>query len=175
MEAELLSHRAALEKVSIDADGVCLSKKYAEVEERYSCTVDRANSMKQRLNLDVSRWRSLSGLLEELAAWAVSREPNIKEVTEAYEGQSLELTLQRRADDCGLLMVELEAKTPVINQALDSSAEALESFEKMNMVEDELDGSTRAVLDNLRDRKRETKEVSIILLKQKYKNLQNVI
>ena len=155
MEAELLSHRAALEKVSLDAENMGLGTKYAEVEQRWKCTLDRTSSMKQRLELDVARWRNLSGHLEELAAWAVSRNPNL-DIVGDEESQSLQQSLQRRADDCGLLMVELEAKTPVMSQALESSSEALESFEKLSLTEEQLDPPTRAVLDNLRDRRRET-------------------
>ena len=53
-------------------------------------------------------------------------------------------------------MVELEAKSSVFAQALESSQEAIESFEKMKIDESSLDPTTRAVLDNLRDRKTET-------------------
>ena len=70
--------------------------------------------------------------------------------------ENLQLSLQRRADDCGLLMVELEAKSSVFNQALESSQEAIESFDKMKIDESSLDPTTRAVLDNLKDRKTET-------------------
>ena len=53
-------------------------------------------------------------------------------------------------------MVELEAKSSVFNQALESSQEAIESFDKMKIDESSLDPTTRAVLDNLKDRKMET-------------------
>ena len=53
-------------------------------------------------------------------------------------------------------MVELEAKSSVFAQALESSQEAIMSFEKMKIEDSSLDPTTRAVLDNLRDRKTET-------------------
>jgi len=144
-----------LEKVSLDADSVGLDARYKQVETQWKCTLDRTSSMKQRLDLDVTRWRNLAGHLEELAAWAVSREPDLADIGTSDESQDLQLSLQRRADDCGLLLVELEAKTPVINQALESSNEAIESFNYLKMDESELEPSTRAALDNLRDRQKE--------------------
>ena len=74
LEAELLSHREALAKASLCEDDS------SSAISRLSCSLDRANSLKQRLNLDVARWRNLSGHLEELAAWAVSRQARLKKM-----------------------------------------------------------------------------------------------
>ena len=80
MEAELLSHRAALDKVSLDAISVNLKEDFNKVEQRWSCTLDRTSSMKQRIQLDITRWRNLAAQLEESAAWMSSREPKITEI-----------------------------------------------------------------------------------------------
>ena len=80
LEAELLSHRAALDKVSLDAISVNLKDDFNRVEQRWSCTLDRTSSMKQRIQLDITRWRNLAAQLEESAAWMSSREPKITEI-----------------------------------------------------------------------------------------------
>ena len=80
LEAELLSHRAALDKVSLDAISVNLKEDFNKVEQRWSCTLDRTTSMKQRIQLDITRWRNLAAQLEESAAWMSSREPKITEI-----------------------------------------------------------------------------------------------
>ena len=80
LEAELLSHRAALDKVSLDAISVNLKDDFNRVEQRWSCTLDRTTSMKQRIQLDITRWRNLAAQLEESAAWMSSREPKITEI-----------------------------------------------------------------------------------------------
>ena len=80
LEAELLSHRAALDKVSLDAISVNLKEDFNRVEQRWSCTLDRTSSMKQRIQLDITRWRNLAAQLEESAAWMSSREPKITEI-----------------------------------------------------------------------------------------------
>ena len=36
--------------------------------------------MKQRIQLDITRWRNLAAQLEESAAWMSSREPKITEI-----------------------------------------------------------------------------------------------
>ena len=33
--------------------------------------------MKQRIQLDITRWRNLAGQLEEFAAWIATRNPNL--------------------------------------------------------------------------------------------------
>ena len=76
LEAELLSHREALNKVQLDAISVNLEDDFKKVESRWSCTLDRTSSMKQRIQLDITRWRNLAGQLEENAAWISARQPN---------------------------------------------------------------------------------------------------
>ena len=56
-----------------------------------------------------------------------------------------------------MLLVEMEAKQSVIETALESSADALKSFEKLGVEETTLESTTQAVLGNLRDRQTETK------------------
>ena len=80
LEKELLSHRSALDKISVDAVSVSLEDDFQRVEKRWSRTSEQIRSMNQRLELDITRWRNLAGQLEESAAWISSREPKCDEL-----------------------------------------------------------------------------------------------
>lgn len=111
--------------------------------------------MKKRIEVDVDHWRNISGSLEEYAAWIVSKQPS--EIGDLSSSPSVEEALNKKANDCGMLLVEMEAKQSVIETALESSADAIKSFEKLGVEETTLESSTQAVLGNLKDRQTETK------------------
>ncbi len=112
--------------------------------------------MKKRIEVDVDHWRNISGSLEEYAAWIVSKQPS-SEIGDLSSSSSVEEALNKKANDCGMLLVEMEAKQSVIETALESSAEAIKSFKKLGVEETTLESSTQAVLENLKDRQAETK------------------
>ena len=80
LEKELLSHRSALDKISVDGISVSLEDDYQRVEKRWSRTSEQIKSMNQRVELNITRWRNLAGQLEESAAWISSREPKVGEL-----------------------------------------------------------------------------------------------
>jgi len=112
--------------------------------------------VKKRIEVDVDHWRNISGSLEEYAAWIVSKQPS-SEIGDLSSSSSVEEALNKKANDCGMLLVEMEAKQSVIETALESSAEAIKSFKKLGVEETTLESSTQAVLENLKDRQAETK------------------
>ena len=51
--------------------------------------------------------------------------------------------LNERANDCGILMVEIEAKSPVVEQSLASAREAIDGYESLNLSPNDVEIQTR--------------------------------
>jgi len=97
LEAELETHRKALEKISVTVDNYNLSAKFNEVDAKISAKLDRSESVKKRIEVDVDHWRNISGSLEEYAAWIVSKQPS-SEIGDLSSSSSVEEALNKKSE-----------------------------------------------------------------------------